>query len=66
MTDNIEQLDPGGVLVNTSAKTEFKQRIKLSRATGLLRGIKSGMECTDNFSKEGVIKVIDEVLGLLE
>lgn len=50
----------------SETKEHLKQRIKLARASGLLQGAKNILEITDDFSKEGLIKLIDEALELLK
>lgn len=47
-------------------KQSLKQRVKLSRAIGLLTGVKDTMKVTDEINKDGLIKLIDEVLELLK
>jgi hypothetical protein len=47
-------------------KEPLKQTIRLARVTGLLIGAKSILDITDDFDKQGLIKIIDEVLELLK
>lgn len=47
-------------------KELLKRRIKLARAIGLLIGAKTILEEDYEFDKEGVVKLINEVLELLK
>jgi len=46
-------------------RLRYKKTIELMRAYGLIRGVLGGIKGFEDYSKEGVISVLEEVEGIL-
>jgi len=47
-------------------RLRYKKTIALMRAYGLIRGVLGGIKGFEDYSKEGVISVLEEVEGILK